>query len=66
MFVYKSAQKEGQIIKKTEKLNLYLFIRIEWEGHAHAVAYQYPYILAFDHRFIEIRHVETVSIILVD
>lgn len=35
------------------------FKRIDWEGHPHAVAYHYPYVLAFDHRFIEIRHVET-------
>lgn len=39
--------------------------RIEWEGHPHAVAYHYPYVLAFDHKFIEIRHVETVSAFII-
>lgn len=56
----------GYTINRAENLNLFLFSRIEWEGHAHAVAYQYPYVIAFDHRFIEIRHVETVSVLLVD
>ena len=56
----------GYTINRAENLNLFLFSRIEWEGHAHAVAYQYPYVIAFDHRFIEIRHVETVSILLVN
>ncbi|KAG1122601.1 hypothetical protein G6F42_011330 [Rhizopus arrhizus] len=41
------------------------FKRIEWEGHPHAVAYHYPYVLAFDHRFIEIRHVETGKLVQV-
>lgn len=31
----------------------------EWEGTAERVAYHPPYILIFDSRFIEIRHVET-------
>ena len=32
---------------------------IEWEGTAERVAYHPPYVLLFDSRFIEIRHVET-------
>ncbi|KAF8956940.1 CNH domain-containing protein [Flammula alnicola] len=32
---------------------------IEWEGTAERVAFHAPYILLFDSRFIEIRHVET-------
>ncbi|KAK1225868.1 Rho guanine nucleotide exchange factor [Marasmius sp. AFHP31] len=32
---------------------------IEWEGTAERVALHSPYILLFDHRFIEIRHLET-------
>ena len=32
---------------------------IEWEGNAERVAYHPPYILIFDSRFIEIRHIET-------
>jgi len=32
---------------------------IEWEGTAEHVAYHPPYILIFDSRFIEVRHVET-------
>jgi len=32
---------------------------IEWEGTAERVAWHAPYILLFDSRFIEIRHVET-------
>ena len=32
---------------------------IEWEGTAERVAWHPPYILLFDRRFIEIRHVET-------
>lgn len=34
---------------------------INWEGHPTAFAFRYPYILAFDSSFIEIRHVNTVS-----
>lgn len=33
---------------------------IHWEGHPNAFAFRYPYILAFDSSFIEIRHVNTV------
>ncbi|KAJ7230675.1 CNH domain-containing protein [Mycena pura] len=32
---------------------------IEWEGNAEKVALHSPYILLFDSRFIEVRHVET-------
>ncbi len=32
---------------------------IEWEGTAERVAWHPPYVLLFDSRFIEIRHVET-------
>lgn len=32
---------------------------IEWEGTADSVAFHSPYLLLFDPRFIEIRHVET-------
>ena len=32
---------------------------IEWEGTAEYVAWHPPYILLFDIRFIEIRHIET-------
>jgi RHO1 GDP-GTP exchange protein 1/2 len=32
---------------------------IEWEGTAERVAWHQPYVLLFDTRFIEIRHVET-------
>ena len=32
---------------------------IEWEGTAERVAWHQPYILLFDSRFIEIRHVES-------
>ncbi|KAF8517935.1 Dbl-like domain-containing protein [Hysterangium stoloniferum] len=32
---------------------------IEWEGTAERVAFHSPYVLLFDSRFIEIRHVET-------
>ncbi|KAJ7065285.1 CNH domain-containing protein [Mycena amicta] len=34
-------------------------ITIEWEGNAEKVALHSPYILLFDSRFIEIRHIET-------
>lgn len=34
---------------------------INWEGHPTAFAFRYPYIVAFDSSFIEIRHVNTVS-----
>jgi RHO1 GDP-GTP exchange protein 1/2 len=32
---------------------------IEWEGTAERVALHYPYVLLFDSRFIEIRHIAT-------
>lgn len=32
---------------------------IEWEGTAERVALHHPYVLLFDTRFIEIRHIET-------
>jgi len=32
---------------------------IEWEGTAERVALHHPYILLFDTRFIEVRHIET-------
>ncbi|KAL0142370.1 CNH-domain-containing protein [Mucor lusitanicus] len=32
---------------------------INWEGHPTAFAFRYPYIVAFDSSFIEIRHVNT-------
>jgi hypothetical protein len=35
---------------------------IEWEGHPSSFAFFYPYVLAFDSSFIEIRHMNTVSI----
>jgi hypothetical protein len=34
---------------------------IEWEGTPQAVAFWFPYVIGFDARFIEVRHVETVS-----
>ncbi|KAG1456664.1 hypothetical protein G6F46_000111 [Rhizopus delemar] len=38
---------------------------IEWEGMPQSVAFYYPYIIGFDPRFIEIRHVETGELIQV-
>ncbi|KAI7859105.1 CNH domain-containing protein [Circinella umbellata] len=35
----------------------------EWESHPDDVVFQYPYVLAFDPRFIEIRHVETGDLV---
>ncbi|KAL1707909.1 CNH domain-containing protein [Schizophyllum commune] len=35
---------------------------IEWEGTAQSVAFHPPYVLLFDSRFIEIRHVETARL----
>lgn len=32
---------------------------VEWEGNADSVAFHAPYILLFDSRFVEIRHIET-------
>lgn len=37
--------------------------RISWEGNPSAFALSYPYILAFEPNFIEIRHVETSELI---
>lgn len=37
--------------------------RISWEGNPNAFALSYPYILAFEPNFIEIRHVETSELI---
>lgn len=34
---------------------------IEWEGNPQSIAFCYPYVVAFDPRFIEVRHAETVS-----
>jgi hypothetical protein len=36
---------------------------IRWEGTPQAFALNYPYILAFEPSFIEIRHVETRTLI---
>ncbi|ORX55689.1 hypothetical protein DM01DRAFT_1285733 [Hesseltinella vesiculosa] len=36
---------------------------IAWEGTPQAIAFYYPYIIAFDNAFIEIRHVETGELI---
>ncbi|OZJ06270.1 hypothetical protein BZG36_00791 [Bifiguratus adelaidae] len=33
--------------------------RIEWEGVPESVALYYPYVVAFDKEFVEVRHVET-------
>jgi hypothetical protein len=35
---------------------------IYWEGHPTAFAFHHPYILAFDPCFIEVRHMNTVSL----
>ncbi|KAJ5104910.1 hypothetical protein NUU61_002257 [Penicillium alfredii] len=37
--------------------------RISWEGNPNAFALSYPYILAFEPNFVEIRHVETSELI---
>jgi CNH domain len=37
--------------------------KIQWEGNPHAFALSYPYILAFEPSFIEIRHIETSELI---
>ncbi|OJJ48333.1 hypothetical protein ASPZODRAFT_62972 [Penicilliopsis zonata CBS 506.65] len=37
--------------------------RISWEGNPSAFALSYPYILAFEPNFIEIRHIETSELI---
>ncbi|KAI8339872.1 CNH domain-containing protein [Chlamydoabsidia padenii] len=36
---------------------------IAWEGTPQAIAFYYPYVVAFDARFIEIRHVETGELV---
>jgi len=36
---------------------------VDWEGKAERVAWHPPYILLFDRRFIEIRHVETSRLV---
>ncbi|RCI06133.1 hypothetical protein CU098_012465 [Rhizopus stolonifer] len=36
---------------------------IEWEGVPQSVAFYYPYVIGFDTRFIEIRHVETGELV---
>ncbi|KAI9270866.1 CNH domain-containing protein [Sporodiniella umbellata] len=38
---------------------------IEWEGSPQSVAFSYPYVVGFDPRFIEVRHVETGELIQV-
>ena len=35
---------------------------IEWEGTPQSIAFCYPYVIAFDPRFIEVRHAESVNI----
>lgn len=37
--------------------------KIMWEGHPTAFALSYPYILAFEPAFIEIRHIETSELV---
>jgi hypothetical protein len=39
---------------------LYPNFLVEWEGNPEAFACQYPYIIAFEPSFIEIRHIITV------
>ncbi|GAA5808893.1 hypothetical protein MFLAVUS_002292 [Mucor flavus] len=36
---------------------------IEWEGVPQSVAFYYPYVIGFDPRFIEVRHVETGELV---
>ncbi|SAM00354.1 hypothetical protein [Absidia glauca] len=36
---------------------------IAWEGTPQAIAFYYPYVVAFDARFVEIRHVETGELV---
>ncbi|CAO3619529.1 unnamed protein product [Mucor fragilis] len=38
---------------------------IQWEGVPQSVAFYYPYVIGFDPRFVEIRHVETGELIQV-
>lgn len=37
--------------------------KISWEGNPNSFALSYPYILAFEPNFIEIRHIETSELI---
>lgn len=37
--------------------------KIQWEGHPNAFALSYPYILAFEPSFIEIRNIETSELV---
>ncbi|KAI9305396.1 CNH domain-containing protein [Cunninghamella echinulata] len=39
--------------------------KIDWIGTPHSVAFYDPYIIAFDHQLIEIRHVETGELVQV-
>ncbi|KAI7848668.1 CNH domain-containing protein [Circinella umbellata] len=41
------------------------YVWIEWEGAPQSVAFSYPYIIGFDSRFIEVRHVETGELVQV-
>jgi hypothetical protein len=43
-------------IDKTGRRSQHRF-KIEWEGHPTAFAYHYPYVIAFEQQFIEIRSV---------
>ncbi|KAI9478457.1 MAG: CNH domain-containing protein [Benjaminiella poitrasii] len=36
---------------------------IEWEGMPQSVAFYYPYVIGFDSRFVEVRHVETAEMV---
>ncbi|KAK4519118.1 uncharacterized protein ATC70_009349 [Mucor velutinosus] len=35
----------------------------EWEGNPDNIAFQYPYVVAFDHQFMEVRHVDTGDLV---
>ena len=37
---------------------------MHWEGHPTLFAFKYPYVVAFDPSFIEVRHMNTVSCIV--
>ena len=39
--------------------------RIQWEGEPESFALSYPYILAFEPNFIEIRHIETSELVYI-
>ncbi|KAI7903164.1 CNH domain-containing protein [Cokeromyces recurvatus] len=39
--------------------------KIEWESNPYSVAFYYPYVIAFDNKFVEIRHVETGKLVQV-